>query len=54
MCDGLLIAVGFRKTYRKCLRALDSFRRDTGLPVMTLLTDDVAAHFTKMMNREIK
>ena len=54
VCDSMMIAFGFRKTYRKCLRALNSFQHDTGLPVMTLLTDNVAAHFSKITNREIK
>jgi len=47
LCDSLLIAVGLKKTSRKNLRMLAALQRDTGLKIMTILTDGIASHFKK-------
>lgn len=52
LCDGLLIAVGLRRTARKMVRSLVALQRETGLTIMTLLTDRDAGHFNKMLDME--
>ena len=52
LCNGLLIAVGLSATSRKSLRTLAELQRMTGLKVMTILTDRIAAHFSKIVDME--
>ena len=52
LCDSLLIAVGLTKTPRKILRTLADLQRDTGIRIMTILSDGIAAHFKKIMDME--
>ena len=54
LCDSLLIAVGLMKTQRKNLRTLVEIQRESGINVMTILTDGFAEHFKKIMDMESK
>ena len=54
LCDSMLVAVGLRKTFRRALRSLVSLQRETNIPVMTVLSDSVASHFSNMMSMEMK
>ena len=52
LCDGLLVALGFRKTARKNLRTLSELQKQDGVKVMTILSDKSVSHFNKVMNME--
>lgn len=54
LCDGLLVAVGLHQTYRKSVRSVVAFQKETGLPIMTLLSDGVQSHFLDLMNFDRK
>ena len=54
LCTGALIAVGYRKTPRKSVRALAAVQRKTGLTFMTILTDSFAKHVQKNLKLEVE
>lgn len=52
-CDSALIAVGFRKTSRKNLRRIVAINKKTGLPIMTILSDNSPDAAGKHNNLEV-
>lgn len=52
-CDSALIAVGYRKTSRKNLRRIASINKKTGLPIMTILSDNSPDAAGKHNNLEV-
>ena len=53
MCDGAMIAVGLRKTSRRYLRRLSMLGAKTGLPIMTILSDNSPETAGKRTNLEV-
>ena len=53
LCDSMLISVGYRRTSRKNLRRVAAINRKTGLPIMSILSDNSPKTIGKHNNLEL-